>query len=71
MEIDSVRETQEEWIQVEGTQKRKMANPRGRPRLFQRIDTSQGDIQSFLQLITTQNDATTIPETQESNVIII
>ena len=38
----------EEWTLVEGTQKRRMTKPRGRPRLFQKKDTINRDIQGFL-----------------------
>jgi hypothetical protein len=52
---------QDEWTLVEGTQKRRMAKPKGRPRLFQRIDTSQGNIQEFLVQLQTR-ESTTTPE---------
>jgi ribosomal protein S15P/S13E len=61
MDIDDIPDSQDEWTLVEGTQKRRMAKPRGRPRLLQRKDSTQGDIQSFLV-----QSQTTQKSTQES-----
>lgn len=48
MEIDDLLDAEEEWTLVNGTHKRRIARPRGRPRLFERMDTSHGNIQGFL-----------------------
>jgi hypothetical protein len=65
MDIDDIQDSQDEWTLVEGTQKRRMAKPRGRPRLSQRKDTTQGDIQSFL--VQSQTTQKSIP-TQDKDV---
>lgn len=64
VDIDDVLGSQEEWTLVEGTQKRRMVKPKGRPKLFQRIDTSHGDIQCFLTQTPHAKEAT---PTQEDN----
>lgn len=68
MDIDETQDPQGEWTLVEGTQKRKMVKPRGRPRLFQRIDTSHGDIQGFLRQTLVQ---TPDPSTQDISTVNI
>jgi ribosomal protein S15P/S13E len=68
MDIDGVEDSQGEWTLIEGTQKRKMIKPRGRPRLFQRIDTSHGDIQGFLRQTPTQIPESPTQGTQTINI---
>jgi hypothetical protein len=62
--------TQEEgWTLVEGTQKRRLATPkgRGRPKTFGKIDSSHGNIDKFV-ILGSQIPPTAIPETQESTM---
>ena len=63
----STSPTQEEdWVLVEGTQKRRQIAPkgRGRPKAFERVDNSHGSIDKFVTLIS-QVPPTAIPVTQD------
>jgi len=64
-ESDTSRTQDEEWVLVEGTQKRRQIAPkgRGRPKTFERIDKSHGNIDKFI--LTTQISPSVIPETQD------
>ena len=57
----------EDWILVEGTQKRRQIAPkgRGRPKAFERVDNSHGNIEKFV-VLASQAPPTAIPETQAS-----
>jgi len=64
-EAKGTPETQEDWVLVEGTQKRRQIAPkgRGRPKAFERIDNSHGNIEKFV-VLASQVPPTAIPETQ-------
>jgi len=64
-EAKETPETQEDWVLVEGTQKRRQIAPkgRGRPKAFERVDNSHGNIEKFV-VLTSQIPPTAIPETQ-------
>jgi hypothetical protein len=68
IDMGSQDSEQTEWTLVEGTQKRKIAQARGRPKRFARRDSSDGDIQLFLtpqgpkeRSITPINESTSDP----------
>ena len=65
-EASESRTQEEGWVLVEGTQKRRILAPkgRGRPKAFERIDNSHGNIEKFV-VLTTQIPPTAIPETQD------
>ena len=61
--------TQEEgWVLVEGTQKRRLLTPkgRGRPKTFEKIDKSHGNIEKFV--LASQISPTAIQETQNPSI---
>jgi hypothetical protein len=66
-EASEPRAQEEDWTLVEGTQKRRYLTPkgRGRPKAFERIDTSHGNIDKFV-VLASQIPPTAIPETQGS-----
>jgi len=66
-ETSESRTQEEGWVLVEGTQKRRILAPkgRGRPKAFERIDTSHGNIDKFV-LLASQIPPTAIPETQNA-----
>ena len=51
-EIASLPDQEEDWILVEGTQKRRILTPkqRGRPKTFEKVNNSHGNITKFLAL---------------------
>ena len=61
------RTEEEEWVLVEGTQKRRQIAPkgRGRPKTFEKIDTSHGNIDKFV-ILASQIPPTAISETQDT-----
>lgn len=64
-EISKPQAQEDDWVLVEGTQKRRQIVPRGRgrPKAFERIDNSHGNIDKFV-VPATQEPLTVIPETQ-------
>ena len=65
-EVSEPRTQEEEWVLVEGTQKRRQIAPksRGRPKAFEKIDTTHGNIDKFI-ILASQIPPTAIPETQD------
>ena len=65
-EASEPRTQDEGWVLVEGTQKRRLLAPkgRGRPKAFEKIDSSHGNIDKFV-VLASQVPPTAIPETQD------
>ena len=64
-EVSKPQTQEEDWVLVEGTQKRRQIVPRGRgrPKAFERVNNSHGNIDKFM-VPATQEPSTRVPETQ-------